>query len=233
MSAVPATAPLLADEHEVLLHEVGARTDRLLETLAGGEWPAQEMRALLDYLRYEVLDQATHEERLLYPLVRRGFADQRVRRLLDEHVQLRDAADALAAEATAPAGRRHPDRLASVLTDLTAALRRHLREEQEVLAAVTPAGITSLRRSPHRHEWFPMTEGALLDLDHLPADGATAAVVDRLTRLRPGEGVELRSTAPLGAVETALRRHGTTADLGWIYREEGPSQWRARIVRRR
>src|SRR3954465_14275597 len=65
----------LADEHAVLLDEVRYRNHAVLSALGEGRWPDREVEALVDYLRYEVLDQAVTEERLLFPLTGESLAD--------------------------------------------------------------------------------------------------------------------------------------------------------------
>src|SRR5688572_20627173 len=64
----------LADEHAVLLHEVRLRERAVRTALGTGRWPAREIDALVAYLRYEVLDQATTEESLLFPRASEGVA---------------------------------------------------------------------------------------------------------------------------------------------------------------
>lgn len=96
------------------------------------------------------------------------------------------------------------------------------------LAEFGPARV----RQPHRsHEWFPLTEGSPIRLDRLPREFATDALIDRLTRMRPGETVEVRSARPLDAAEEAFGRRGMGHDYGWAYLEEGPSRWWAAITR--
>src|SRR3954465_5753600 len=76
----------LADEHAVLLDEVRYRNHAVLSALGEGRWPDREVDALVDYLRYEVLDQAASEERLLFPLAGEGLVDSLVHRLVTDHV---------------------------------------------------------------------------------------------------------------------------------------------------
>jgi hypothetical protein len=76
----------------------------------------------VDHLRYEVIDQAATEERLLFPLAEGGLAGQGKDALLDDHVSLRDLTDRLAA--TAPADDRHIP--PSDLGELLDALRQFL-----------------------------------------------------------------------------------------------------------
>lgn len=221
----------LAEEHAELLREVDGRRQRVLAALDAGQWPQAEIEGLLGYLRYELLDQAVHEERLLYPLTDAGFEDERVRALTADHARLRDCADAVA-EALAGRPERDPDRLAATLAELHERLDRHLRHEQAVLAAATESGVEELRRPYRSHDWFTLTEGTDVDVDRLPREFAVAAVMDRLTRLRRGERVELTSSETLGPLEELIVRRDMAADYGWVYLAEGPDRWRAAITRR-
>lgn len=220
----------LAMEHADLLREVDARRERVLATLDRGQWPRAEIEALLGYLRYELLDQAVHEERLLYPLTETGFADARVRELTTDHARLRDCADALAAAAACD--NRDSQRLTTILSDLHERLTQHLRREREVLSPATDSGIEQLRRPYRSHGWYALTEGSEVDLDRLPRGFAVAAVMDRLTRLRPAEGLELSSSHALTPVRDLIVRQEMAADYGWEYLDEGPQRWRAAITRR-
>ena len=223
---------LLTDEHARLRQEVDARVRRILDVLARGGRPDADVEMLLAYLRYVVLDQAAHEEGLLYPLARNGAADQRLQRLSDDHVHLRDLtadlADALATEA----GARDPEQLAGVVIELATALEDHLRAEEEVLVPATPLGVDALRRPLHSTGWFLLTEGDVLQFDRLPTAYAGWATVERLMRMRAGDRVEVRSSRSLETLHVLLRRRGEAADFGWSYLEEGPHAWRAQITRR-
>src|SRR4051794_36459169 len=109
----------LADEHGVLLEEVRHRNHDVLSTLDEGRWPDREVEALVDYLRYEVLDQAVTEERLLFPLAGHGLADAGVHRLVTDHARLRDLTDRLA---DARRTRLEPAALAEILDTVVAFL---------------------------------------------------------------------------------------------------------------
>ncbi len=229
-SSPQAPAPMLADEHAFLLAEVDARVQRILDVLARGGWPDADAEMLLAYLRYVVLDQAAHEEGLLYPLARDGAADQHLQRLSEDHVHLRDLTSDLAAAVAA--GLRDPEALAALLLELSTALERHVRDEEEVLVPATPLGVEALRGPLHSTGWFLLTEGDVLEYDRLPPAFAGWATVERLVRMRVGERVEVRSARSLEPLHMLLRRRGEAADFGWTYLEEGPHAWRAQIARR-
>jgi uncharacterized protein (DUF2249 family) len=218
----------LADEHAVLLDEVRYRNHAVLSALGEGRWPDREVEALVDYLRYEVLDQAVTEERLLFPLAPEGLANDSVHRLVTDHVRLRDLTDRLA-----DAGRTRPEPavLVEMLDTAVAFLDRHMREEEAALASATAAGVESLRQPFRCHLWFPMTEGGVLDLDALPHEFAQRAAVERFLRLRPGEQIVVRSRRELGGLWSALTCR-LPDEIGWVYLEEGPERWQAEVTRR-
>ena len=221
----------LADEHAVLLHEVRTRGGRVRAALSEGRWPDNEVAGLVDYLRYEVLDQAVTTERLLFPLIGKGLADSRVHRLVDDHLRLRDLADQLANVATANGARSEPDDLVELLDALDEFLDRHMRTEESLLSGTTSAGVESLRRPFRCHLWFPLTEGPEVDLDVLPREFAHRAALERFSRLRPGEKLLLRSNRELDGLWNLLSS-GRPGEYGWAYLEEGPERWRAELTRR-
>jgi uncharacterized protein (DUF2249 family)/hemerythrin-like domain-containing protein len=221
----------LADEHAVLLHEVGTRGRAVRAALSEGRWPAHEVAALVDYLRYEVLDQAVTTERLLFPLVREGLTDSGIRQLVGDHVHLRDLTDQLANVATATGDQSERDDLAKLLGALDEFLVRHMRAEEALLSTTTSAGVESLRRPFRCHLWFPLTEGPEVDLDVLPRDFARRAALERFSRLRPGEKLLLRSNRELDGLWNLLAS-GRPGEYGWTYLEEGPERWRAELTRR-
>ena len=232
MSVERRPVPLLTEEHAALRREVDGRVQRILDVLARGGWPDADVEQLLAYLRHVVLDQAAHEEGLLYPLARDGLADPRLQRLSEDHVHLRDLTHELAdALAAAPAA-RDPERLADLLVDLTLLLEDHVRDEAVVLSTTTPVGVEAFRRPMESTGWFLLTQGDVIDFDRLPPAFAGWAAVERLTRMRPGGRVEIHSHRSLEPLHVLLRRRGQSADFGWTYLEEGPATWRAQIVRR-
>lgn len=228
----PAPMHRLADEHTVLQREVERRGQRVLDVLGEGRWPAEEVQGLLGYLRYEVLDQAVNEERLLYPLTEEGFADPRIQQLVDDHVQLRDMADRLAELVDGTDGERDAERLTGTMQELRERLDRHLRNEQQVLQPVADTGVEPIRQPFRSHEWYALTEGSVVDMDRLPRAFGHSAVLDRLARMRPGERLEISSGARLRTLQELLSRRGMADVYGWAYLEEGPQRWRAEVTRR-
>ncbi len=220
--------PGLAEEHDQLLCQVAARVEDLMAAVAGDRWPARELDALVGYLRTEILRQVTEEELLLFPAC--GAPPGRAH-LTREHARLRAGIEVL--ELAAGNGGRSPAMLAGAVSDLLRQLEAHLAGEEATLAACGRQGgapaTTTLGGRPH--EWYPLTEGAVIDLDALPQDQAVAAAVQRLLRLAPGEQVELRSGSDPFPV---WRRADELAPgrCGFAYLEDGPGRWRVQITRR-
>jgi uncharacterized protein (DUF2249 family) len=221
----------LVDEHAVLLDEVRTRARAARTALGAGTWPEPIVRGLVDYLRYELLDQAVNEERLLFPLVGEGLADPQVHHLVDDHRQLRDIVDHVADLADAPSSHGGPAGLVELLDDLEGLLDDHVRAEEALLSRTTAAGVEA-RRAPFRcHLWFPLTEGPELVLDVLPREFAHRAAMERFSRLKAGERVLVRADRPLDALWNLLSS-GRPGEYGWAYLEEGPARWRAEVTRR-
>jgi len=226
-STADGPAVTLADEHALLLAQVAARAGDLLAAMAEDRWPARELRALAGYLRAEVLRQAADQE-WLSPArqAEEGFAA-----LARDHARLRQSTEELARAAAEGTGSR--DRLAAVTRGLVAKLEGHLAAEERLVAAAgraaTALGITAA--TGRRHEWYPLTDGPVIDLDALPAGQVTDAAADRLLRLRPGEQVELRSGRdpwPVWRRMDGLLPGG----YGFVYLQEGPPRWRVQVTRR-
>ena len=221
----------LADEHAVLLHEVRTRGRAVRAALSEGRWPDHEVAGLVNYLRYEVLDQAVTTERLLFPLARKSLAGVDVHRLVDDHVHLRDLADRLANVATANGDHSGAGDLTALLGDLDEFLVRHMRAEEALLSGTTTAGVESMRQPFRCHLWFPLTEGPEVDLDDLPQEFARLAALERFSRLRQGERLLVASSFELDGLWNALSS-GRPGEYGWAYLEEGPEHWRAEVTRR-
>lgn len=226
--AIPGPGLDLAGEHALLLRQVAVRAEALLAVAATGRWPAAELEALVGYLRAEILRQTADEEVLLFPA--RG-APRGLARLACGHVRLRAGIETL--ERAAGGEGDSPAMIASATRALLGQLERHLAEEDAVLAAPggrgsVPATTTLGRPS---HEWYPLTEGRVIELDALPPDQAVEAAARRLMRLRYDECVEMRSGRDPVLVwqridELAPGRYGFT------YVEDGPDRWRVQVTRR-
>ena len=59
-----------------------------------------------------------------------------------------------------------------------------------------------------------------------------SSALDRLSRMRPGERLEIGSSEPMQTLQELLTRRGMAGAFGWAYVEEGPQRWRAEMTRR-
>ncbi|MGH3287824.1 MAG: hemerythrin domain-containing protein, partial [Streptosporangiaceae bacterium] len=162
----------LAEEHLLLLWQVTARAEELLTAVTGGRPHGAELAALAGYVEAEVLRQVSDEETLLFPA---ALATE-VTGLARDHARLRSAADRLM-RASAGKPPMFPAQVAAAARDFVAQLERHLREEDKLLASErAPRGVpATVALGGHPHEWYPLTEGPVVDLDALPQDQAVAA----------------------------------------------------------
>jgi uncharacterized protein (DUF2249 family) len=219
----------LGGEHALLLQQVVIRAEDVLAVIAEDRWPTAELQALIGYLRAEVLRQAADEEWFLFPThdAPPGFT-----RLSRDHVRLRANIDVLARSA-ADRDTCTPAQLAATTRDLLAQLARHLAAEEALLAAADAPGevpaTATLARRPH--EWYPLTEGPVIDLDVLPAGQMAEAAVDRLLRLRHGDQVELRSSTDPSQVWRQVDGLAP-GGYGFTYLQDGPHRWRVQVIRR-
>lgn len=217
----------LAEEHVLLLWQVRARAGELLTAVANGRWPAAELAALAGYARAEVLRQASDEEALLFSAVPAAEAGGLAR----DHTRLRSAADLLtraaAGEQPMTAGQA-----AAAVRDFVAQLERHTEAEENLLGAggAAPRVPGTEALGGHPHQWYPLTEGPVVDLDALPPAQMVAAAVDRLLRMRQGEQVELVSGTGL---EPVWREISELSPDGYRFTvtQDGPPRWRMRVTR--
>jgi uncharacterized protein (DUF2249 family) len=228
-AAMPGDLPLtLTDEHTLLLSQVVIRAEDLLAVTDEGRWPARELRALLGYLRAEVLRQAADEETLLFP----ADASPGISRLALDHARLRDAIETLERMA-ADVSTRSPAQLAAATRDLLHQLERHFHAGEALLATAGAPGKVpaTTMLGGHPHEWYPLTEGPVIELDMLPAAQAVGAAVHRLLRLRRGEQVELHAGTDPHLVWRQL--NGLCPGVyRFVYLQNGPDRWRVQVTRR-
>lgn len=217
----------LAGENALLLEQVAVRARDLLAAIAGDRWPASELQALVGYLQAEVLRHAADQERL-FPARQ---AAEGLARLTRDHVRLRAETEVLERAASAGTGSRAE--LAAATRTLLAELERHFAAEEQLLTAVSQTGAAPgvTAATGRRHEWYPLTEGPVIDLDVLPSGQVADAAVDRLLRLRRGERIELRSGRDPWPVWRRIddlcpgRYH-------FVYLQDGPHRWHVRVTRR-
>src|SRR5262249_30988331 len=87
----------------------------------------------------------------------------------------------------------------------------HFHAGEAALAAASAPGKVpaTTMLGAHPQEWYPLTEGPVIDLDALPAGQAVDAAIPRLLRLRRGECVELQA-----GTHPEPDAHGRIADGG-------------------
>jgi len=220
----------LAAEHAVLLRDVVARTDDVLAEAATGRWPGRELADLIDYLRSELITQTRIEEQLLFTDVEISSSEA-ISRLARDHVRLRYALEALTSSGR-DAGRRDPQSLAATVRDLVVQLSEHLRQERDVLSrhANHDGWQQAIAAMEHRpHGWYPLTHETVIDLDAFSTGRDIEAVLPRVQQLRPGDGVELVSSADPRQLCSRLLRD---KDLTVRYLDDGPQIWRVSVTRR-
>lgn len=228
-AGLTAQPPLtLAEEHMLLLWQVTARAEELLTAAAHGRWPGAELAALADYAQGEVLRQTSDEEALLFP----AAPSREVAGLARDHMRLRSAADLLA-RAAAGEQSMSPAQAATIARDFVVQLERHLRAEENLLASQgAPRGMPGTAALGGRpHEWYPLTEGPVVDLDALPPGQAVAAAVDRVLRMCRGERVELQSGTDLDPVWREISQLSPGA-YQFTVLQDGPTRWRMHVIRR-
>jgi uncharacterized protein (DUF2249 family) len=118
-----------------------------------------------------------------------------------------------------------------LLDDLEELLTDHMRVEEAVLSVTTTDGVESRRRPFRCHTWFPVTEGPEVELDALPREYADTAVLERLSRMRPGERLLLRAGWDLDGLAGLVAR-AWPREFGWSCVGSGPDRWCAEVTRR-
>lgn len=221
----------LSDAHVALQWQIATRADDVLTALQSGRWPGPELNGLVDYLVHELLDQATVEDRLLYYWEPATDDGGRTARLGNDHLRLRATVDALARIATG--SRPAPGELAATVRSLLDQLESHLQAEETAWSDFDQGGRDRVAHAlqARSHHWFALTEGDVIDLDALPDVEAVPAALERLSRLRCGEQVEIHYGRDLQPLWRQLRRREPDG-YGWGYLQEGPDRWRAQITRR-
>ena len=213
------TARLLApvdDEHSVLLWQTCAYADDLGDAARSGQGLTAAYDAMLEFFHYRLLPYLRDEERNLPPARLRD--DHMMQLLLSDHERLRADVDNIESSRTR--------RVLTLATDaFVDRLDRHVRREEAWLRPAD-AGV------PDIEGWaLPLLLDDQVDVDALPSEHRDALLRRRLTWLRPGEALRLASGSDLHPVWRALHAHDHDAYV-WVYEEDGPTRWRARITRR-
>jgi hypothetical protein len=123
----------LAGAHALLMRDVARRAAPVLALLDVRAWPHAELGTLTAFLRGELLRRVRAEESELYPDESSvpPFAE-----LSADHARLHELTAHLERVRAEPCP---PAQLRAVVTELLGTLHRHLRDEQDVLAALSGA----------------------------------------------------------------------------------------------
>jgi uncharacterized protein (DUF2249 family) len=226
----PDSAETLPEEHAVLRRNVAARTTALLTESDAGRWPQAELEELLNYLRLEVLRQVADEEWLLFRAAH--HTPDELALLRREHLELHLAVEELAEAAVTrgQVGGWSPPRLTATTRDLHDQLERQLNDEERVLANAGEAAPATASLGSRPHEWYPLTQGPVIDMDRLPGAHGVDAVLERLQNLGRGEQVEIQSSSDPSPLWRRLNR-ACAGDYAHTYYERGPQRWRLKITR--
>lgn len=190
-AAVLADTHTLAGEHAALLRDVERRAAPVLALLDARTWPHAELGALIGVLRATVLRQVSDEETLLFPS---DSSAPPLAELSLDHARLHTLTTRLAA---AHAELCSLGELRTIIEELLATLRRHLADEQDVLAALSDAETTvpsAADLAAGKQAWLPRDDApVLIRLDTLPEADATRLCIERLLRLRQGQTAEVHA----------------------------------------
>jgi uncharacterized protein (DUF2249 family) len=234
-----------ADADALVLWQVTARAEALLEALICG-LPSQEpLHALLGYLRNVVLTRITeedaellHADRLAHQPHVHGRVDaerqdtdghgprdhqvgvNEVRRARQEHLQLRDDIEDLAEAAdrgTTAISNAQLQSLSEAVERLVSHLEAHLPSELVTLTEVgTGAAVRSWRSVMG---WYPLTESSFIDLSTVPSEDARHAVLSKLSTMRVGERLDVEGDGNLEPLGHWLQ-HSHPRQVSWSTRRD-------------
>jgi uncharacterized protein (DUF2249 family) len=211
----------LSDEHAVLLWQICAYVDELVEAARSGRGLIAAFDTLLKFLRYRLLPYLTAEERQL------AAAElppaHRAQQLID-HDEIRESVESIETAQT--------EALTLLATAaLVSRIDEHVRAEQTWLPGHRHSAPDNTGTDRIAGWVLPLLLTNDIDLDTLPAGSADALVLTRLLRMRCGDAVRLRARHDLHPLWRQLRarNHG---DHAWVYEAPGPENWVARITRR-
>ena len=206
--AAAPTVTTCADLDAELLWQVPARADAILDAVASGAAHDVELAGLIGYLRHVVLARVGQHDAHVLPAMRAagpaGAAAAAVLRA--QHLALKESIEDVVEAASVTAGAAAPMVRRSVV-ELVSRLDTHLLTEAAAVAAhggraAEPCGTAWADAV----RWYPMVEGATVDMDRLGCPEAQAAVLARLEFLRPGQMVELRGHGDCSQVTRRLNR---------------------------
>ncbi|HET6818879.1 MAG TPA: hypothetical protein VFH66_16745 [Mycobacteriales bacterium] len=215
--ALAPTAPI-SDEHSVLLWQTCAYAEDLGDAARFRRRLTPAYDAMLEFLHYRLLPYLNNEERQL-PAARLRD-DHLLQVLIADHERLRADVDNIE-------GSRTRRLIAMATGALVERLERHVRREESWLT--DPVGDTT---QADLQDWsLPLLFSDVVDLDALPAEHRDALVRQRLAWMRPGDDVRLEASTDLHPLWRRQCASDHNAQV-WVYEEDGPTRWRARVTRR-
>jgi len=217
----------MEDEDSELLWQVAARAEALLSDLEEQRPTKSDLAGLLGYVREVVLARITDEESTVLPTLEQAPGEHpELDQLHEEHSRLRSDIDDLAAAAQQD---RDPADLPSIVRRLIARLEQHLATEAAIL---TGRGYTFTGRDwATAGHWYCLTEGPVIEMDELKPHEAQAAVLNRLTRMQPGEHLELRWAANPQPVWQRLQQRDPGGH-SWLATQSSAGTWSVEVSRR-
>lgn len=214
----PANRPTLADEHDVLLWQTCSYADEFIDAVHSGHPAARAHDAMLEFAHYRLLPYLTDEERRLPAGELRD--DRLAQLLLEDHARIRRGVDNIEAGRTRQL-------VALAAEGLVERLDRHIRREETWITSDPAPSEHSSNTS-----WaLPLVFSGAIDLDALPPDTRERLVLQRLDWMRTGETLLLESSRDLHPLWLLDHRRDPHR-FAWVYEQDGPTRWRARITRR-
>lgn len=182
------------------------------------------MEALLAFLREVVLVRITDEGRHDLPALRQNPESHAVLEgPARQHLQLRSDVEDLAAAAQTQPAREERARL---IRRLLQHLEEHLAAEASLLH-IDNAG----RGWVAANHWFGLTEGPVIDIDSLREDQADGAVLNRLSRLKPGEKLMLLGSRDPHPLWLRLQQRDP-GGYSWEATQDNEGTWSLEVLRR-
>jgi uncharacterized protein (DUF2249 family) len=229
-----------ADADALVLWQVAARAEALLEALASGTPSQPPLQGLLGYLRNVVLTRITEEETALFEANRAfrhlpaagsgdAFSQQTRRgdptgyevsvndilRAQAEHLLLRGDIEDLAEAAAAGTGivdARERKSLTQVVGRLVSRLEAHLLTELVTLTNVDASA--AVQTWPSVMGWYPCTESSCIDLSTVPREDAERAVLSRVSTMQVGERLDVTGDRDMEQFGRSLQ-HARPGLVGW------------------
>ncbi len=210
----------LSDEHTVLLWQICAYVDELIDAARTGRGLIRAFETLLKFLHYRLVPYLVAEEQ---DLAAHGLQPAHRIQQLTEHNEIRETIEAIEAAET-------ESRTLLATAALVTRIDQHARCEQSWIANNDHRASEVVHDDSAAGWVLPLLLTDDIDLDTLPAEAADALVLTRLLRMRCGEMLRLRARHDLHPLWRQLRarNHG---DHAWVYETAGPENWVACITR--